>query len=50
METNDKKMPVVRIDKSLDKYAGKVLFPKKVEEARLTIEKFGMPKVNKKDS
>ena len=33
LELNDKKVPVVRVDKSLNKYTNVVLFPEKVEKA-----------------
>lgn len=42
-ELNNKKVPVVRIDKSLNKYSNIVLFPEKVEQARLAFEKFELP-------
>ena len=40
---NDKKVPVVRIDKSLNKYSNVVLFPEKVEKAKQAFEKLGIP-------
>ncbi|HPH91640.1 MAG TPA: hypothetical protein PLZ68_12500 [Ferruginibacter sp.] len=43
LELNDKKLPVVRIDKSLNKYSNIVLFPEKVEKARQAFEKLGLP-------
>jgi hypothetical protein len=43
LELNDKKIPVVRIDKSLNKYSNIVLFPEKVEKAKNAFEKFGLP-------
>jgi transcriptional regulator with XRE-family HTH domain len=42
------KVPAVRIDKSLNKYAGKVLFPEKVEKARKAFEELGTPDNPKK--
>lgn len=47
LELNDKKVPVVRIDKSLNKYSNVVLFPEKVEKAKKAIAKFGLPDLNK---
>ena len=47
LELNDKKVPVVRIDKSLNKYSNIVLFPEKVEKAKQTFEKFGLPNLKK---
>ena len=38
------KVPIVIIDKSLDKLNDVVLFPEKVEKARETIAKIGLPK------
>ena len=43
LELNDKKLPVVCIDKSLNKYSNIVLFPDKVEKAKQAFEKFGLP-------
>lgn len=47
LELNDKKVPVVRIDKSLNKYSNVVLFPEKVEKAKEAFEKFGLPNLKK---
>ncbi len=47
LELNDKKVPVVRIDKSLNKYSNIVLFPEKVEKAKQAFEKLGLPVLNK---
>lgn len=47
LELNDKKLPVVRIDKSLNQYSNVVLFPEKVEKARKAFEKFGLPDLEK---
>ena len=44
IELNEKKVPIVRIDKSLNKYSNVVLFPEKVEKAKETIAKIGLPK------
>lgn len=43
LELNEKKVPVVRIDKSLNKYDNVVLFPEKVKKAKEAFEKFGLP-------
>ena len=43
LESNEKKTPAVQIDKSLNKYSDVVLFPEKVEKARKTIERIGVP-------
>lgn len=47
IELNDKKVPVVRIDKSLNKYSNIVLFPEKVEKAKQAFEKLGLPNLKK---
>lgn len=47
LELNDKKLPVVRIDKSLNKYSNIVLFPDKVEKAKQAFEKLGLPDLKK---
>lgn len=44
-ELNEKKIPVVRIDKSLDKYDKTVLFPKKVAKANKMLKEIGLPKL-----
>ena len=49
-ELNKSKVPIVIIDKSLDKFDKVVLFPEKVEKARKTIEKIGLPDLKKKHS
>ncbi len=47
LELNEKKVPVVRIDKSLNKYSNIVLFPEKVEKAKQAFEQFGLPDLKK---
>jgi len=47
LELNDKKVPVVRVDKSLNKYSCVVLFPEKVEKATQAFETPGVPDVKK---
>ena len=47
LELNEKKVPVVRIDKSLNKYSHVVLFPEKVEKAKEAIARIGLPKKQK---
>ena len=44
LELNDRKIPVVRIDKALNQYRDFVLFPTKVAEAKKAFKKFGLPK------
>ena len=43
-EINSRKTPIVRIDKSLDKYDDKILFPDKLEKANEMLKKIGLPK------
>ena len=45
-EINEKKVPAVRLDKSLDKYDDVVLFPDKLAKANEQIKKSGFPNVN----
>lgn len=50
LELNEKKLPVVPVDKSLNKYSDVVLFPEKVEKAKKAFAKFGLPKLNQHGS
>ena len=43
-DLNKKKVPIVRIDKSLNKYDKVVLFPEKVEKANEMLKMIGLPK------
>lgn len=43
-ELNCRKMPIVVIDRKFDKLDNIVLFPEKVEKAKNTIAKTGLPK------
>jgi uncharacterized protein YydD (DUF2326 family) len=47
LELNEKKVPIVRIDKALNKYDNVVLFPEKVKKAMETFKKFGVPDLKK---
>jgi hypothetical protein len=47
LELNKKKVPIVRIDKSLNKYDNVVLFPEKVQKAKEAFKKFGLPDLEK---
>jgi len=40
---NKSKLPVIPIDKSLEKYRGKVLFPEKLEKANKILAKSKLP-------
>lgn len=48
LEINEKKVPAVRIDPSLDKYDDVVLFPYKLAKANENLKKSGFPKLPKK--
>ena len=41
---NQRKTPIVKIDKSLEKLRGKNLFPEKLEKANEVIARVGLPK------
>ena len=43
-DLNKKKVPIVKIDKSLNKYSDKVLFPEKLEKANEMLRTIGLPK------
>ena len=43
LELNEKKVPVVRVDKRLNKYDNVVLFPEKVEKAKEMLQTIGLP-------
>lgn len=42
-ELNNRKMPVVCIDKSLEKYRNQILFPEKLAKANEMLEKLKLP-------
>ena len=42
-ELNKSKTPIVKIDKNLERFRGKVLFPKKLELANKLLEKAVLP-------
>ncbi len=44
-ELNKKKVPIVQIDKTLNKYDDIVLFPEKLEKANETLKAIGLPKL-----
>ena len=43
-QLNKSKTPIVKINKSLDKLADKILFPDKVKEANRVLKTIGLPK------
>ncbi len=46
-DLNKRKTPIVVIDKSLEKYKGKILFPEKLAKANDVLKRIGLPKVVK---
>jgi len=42
-DLNKKKTPIVKIDNELEKFRGKVLFPKKLKKANEILDKVGLP-------
>ena len=43
-ELKKRKIPIVKIDKSLDFFDDKILFPEKLEKANDMLKKIGLPK------
>lgn len=43
-ELNQEKVPVIRIDETLDKYETMILFPDKVDKANEMLKTAGLPK------
>ena len=41
---NKRKEPIVKIDRELEKYPGRILFPKKRKKANEILERVGLPK------
>jgi hypothetical protein len=48
LELNEKKVPIVRFYKSLNKYDNVVLFPEKVKKAKEAFKKFDVPDLKNK--
>jgi hypothetical protein len=46
-ELNDRKIPIVTIDNTLEKYKTEPLFQDKVDKANETIKRVGLPKLKK---
>ncbi len=42
-ELNNRKVPIITIDPSLEKYSGKVLFPKKLAKANEVLKTAKLP-------
>lgn len=43
-EIKKRKIPIVRVDKALNKFDDKILFPDKLEKANEMLKKVGLPK------
>lgn len=43
-ELKKRKVPIVRVDKSLNNYDDKIMFPEKLEKANEMLRKIGLPK------
>ena len=43
-EIKERKIPIVRVDTSLNNYDDKILFPDKLEKANEMLRKIGLPK------
>ena len=41
---NEKKIPIVKINKNLERFRGKTLFPEKLEKANEILTRVGLPK------
>lgn len=44
-ELKKRKIPIVVIDESLNKFDDKILFPEKLEKANQMLKKIGLPKI-----
>ena len=44
---NQFKVPVIVTDKTLERFRGRVLFPKKLEKVNAVLAKAGLPKLKK---
>lgn len=44
-ELNEKKIPIIRIDNSLEKYKAMPIFQDKVDEANEMLRTIGLPKI-----
>ncbi|MDR2205334.1 MAG: hypothetical protein LBE36_04170 [Flavobacteriaceae bacterium] len=42
---NNSRLPIIPIDKGLEKYRGKILFPKKLEKTNEILSKSKLPKL-----
>ena len=44
-QLNQAKIPIVKIDKKLERFRGKVLFPEKLKKANEILSRVGLPKL-----
>jgi len=49
-ELNEKKVPIVRIDQSLELYKDQPIFQEKVDKANQIIKNVGLPNLKKRNS
>ncbi len=49
-EFNESKIPLVKIDKKLNRFKGKVLFKEKLDRANKLLENADLPKIIKDES
>jgi hypothetical protein len=47
-ELNDSKLPIIRIDSSLEKYKTSPIFQEKIDDANTVLNKVGLPKLRTK--
>ena len=47
-QLNAAKIPIVKINKRLERFRGKVLFPEKLVQANKTLSRVGLPALPKK--
>jgi hypothetical protein len=47
-QLNEAKIPIVKIDKKLERFRGRVLFPEKLSKANEILNKVGLPKIEEK--
>ncbi len=45
---NKAKIPIVKIDKRLERFRGKILFPEKLDKANEILTRVGLPKLTTK--
>ncbi len=48
-ELNQSKVPIIVMDKKLEKFRGKILFPEKLKKANEILSKSGLPKIKEQE-